>query len=258
MRQEGGALQQYLRPDSPEHVQAILRFRQQEKNLRDTQPPPELDTLPTEQEYESYIEAQGLHTEKEKLKKERELTEALSEAVFHGETEKIEPLRREIWMLSNFTYLTSNTPSKTIEELTREKARSVLFSPVENRGESSKDIDMNEEAHHFEFQIWHSLLGAIRHHLTGQELMNALHVEDDDNTEQTPHHRTYDPLAEFEYRYQTVLREATHYHENRQTDAKAELGNLRLIRDHIYYNLLFPVLARMKHQSEANQKRKIH
>lgn len=258
MRREGGALQQHLRADTPEHVQAILSFRKNEKKQRDTQPTPEIYKYPTENDYDEYIKEHGLETRSEILKRERVLTEALSEAIFYGQEEKTEPLRKEIWMLSNYTYQTSNVPSETVEEIAREKTRSVLFAPVEYRGENDNDIDESESAHHFEVQVWHSILGALRHHMTGQDLIKALNVEDEGERPKDSAHGKYDPLADFEYRYHTAIRAATHYHENRQTDPKAELQNLRIIRDRIYYNLLFPVLAQMKYQSEAKRKTNTH
>lgn len=254
MRNEGGALP-YLRPHSPEHVRAIEVSRKHEWTERSRKPAPELDELPTDIEYREYLNTHELDTNEKRLRHERELTEELSEAMLFNKPKEVEAIRKRIWMLSEYAHRTSDTPSEKLLHTLREELLSALHTPIEERGENSDDIKEDTLHHEREIQIWSSLRGALRDHLTGKELLNALKVQDEEESEQTG---GYDPLAEFEYRYHSYLRQATHYHDNRYPEAKQEIEKLRPIRDRLYYNLLFPVLAETKYAIEERKKKRQH
>lgn len=248
MEQKGGVFS-HQRPHSPEYAR-VIKISQKRRQL-ELAKQPELEELPTEQEAESYLHEHGLDTSEKRLQHEHYLAKQLGEATFLHDTDQTEALRRQIWMMSNHIHKTLGISSEAIETVLKTKIRAIKEAPIEYRGESAEDIRLNTTNQEHEIQTWASLLGVLRQHLTGEHMMRALKAEDEENTIDGE----YDPLSDFEYRYNEAIRSATHYHDSQRKRAKPELENLRLIRDRLYYNLLFPNHAATAYRAEQNWKR---
>jgi hypothetical protein len=247
MEQKGGVFS-YHRPYSSEHVRAIEVSRKLRQSELAKQP--ELEELPTEREVRAYIHEQGLDTAEQRLLHERDLLNQLDEAVWLQDEPLIKQLRQRIWMISNHIHNTLEIPSDTIEQAAHEETVRAIKAPMEHRGDAD-EINSSVTQHEDEKQLWASILGVLRQHLTGDELMRALQAQDENETEKT----VYNPLQDFEQRYKTVLEQATHYRGSQRKDAEPRLRKLRMIRDRLYYNILFPQQAALAYRAERNWKR---
>jgi hypothetical protein len=242
---EGGAFS-YQHPRPEEHGRFFVPPYKNQHNL------PEIELLPTDQESEQYLDQHELDTHEARMKHEYSLAKKLGESVLFKQPEQTESLRRTIWMLSNHLYETSKVPLKNTIEALQKKIRSLMEIPVEYMGEESHDIQERIDQHDREIQSWFVILGALRRQLTGDELTHALKGQDETSDAQDT---SIDPLAEFEFEYSKKLRDATgHYHDKTRKTAAKEISELRMIRDRIYYNLLFPNLAKMEYRITSNKK----
>jgi hypothetical protein len=251
MRQEGGIFPQRSRPYSPEHVRAIEISRNREQNERASKPA--LEELPTRPQVDAYLERHGIHTAEERMERERTLVNTLAEASYQGaHPEEIKALRMEIWMLSDDAHHTSMIPSHIATDLIRKKTDSLTERPIERRGANSEDVLDQMKAVERELELWHALHGALIRKLTGQNLLEALRAEEDVEHSDSSH----DPLEDFEYEYARMLQEATgHYRKTQRKESRRELEDLRIIRDRLYYNLLFPERANFEYLLEKRSQK---
>lgn len=248
MRQQGGIFDRQ-RPHSREYADTVRAFRNTQREQLESIP--SLEELPTHEEAQTYMERCELETAEDKLSHEYALAKKLSEATLERDSEQTESLRRTIWMISNESHQTSAVPTNIAMNLLREKIKTLRSIPIEQRGESEDDIAERIDQHEYEEHIWSALLGALREQATGKDLIRILKAED----EEWGDYNGYDPLADFEYRYIATLRETQHYHDARRKKAVPELESLRIIRDRLYYNLLFPNRASFEYKLENKQSR---
>lgn len=244
MRQEGGALP-YLRPYTTEHVRAIELSRKQANDVLIAKP--EVEIPPTNTEIQAYIHEHHLETREERLKHERDLSNQLSDAVYHHHEEQIEQLRRRIWIISSVIQDSTDLSYKQIDTRLKNLIESKEEAPINyyNGSDTMEQMEIRDA----EMETLHLLRGALLRHLTGKELIHALKGGGDDPLSENDSHN---PLADFEYRYLLLLKKATDYRAHLKNDAEPEIEALRPIRDRIYFSILFPNLAQSRQRSEHN------
>lgn len=244
-----GQLFSHARPNSPEYGSVVESFRKTERDRLQRSPEPE--SPPITVEADRYLESKGLHTPEDKLKHEYELAKHLGEAVLFRQTKDIEALRKTILMISNRIHGTANIPLEETNRILKEKIRDLMETPIHHLGESSRDIQERIEQHDLEILRWRAILGALQRHLTGKELYHALRGQDETHEDESV---SIDPLADFEYEYTHLLRNATvHHHRQERKKTIKELSFMRTVRDRLYFNLLYPNLADMHYRSLGKQ-----